>query len=81
MNIPDDKLPPLMTSRQVTAKFGILPHYAQAIVRAGLRPVAFPLTEADGYFLKEEVLAAGHDKNFLIRLRREMRMLWKQENR
>ncbi len=79
MSIPDDKLPPLMTTRLVCARFGILQHYGAALVRAGLRPVAFPLSEADGYFWKDDVLAAARDKGFCTKLRREMKASWESD--
>lgn len=73
------RLPLLLTTRQAAAVLGIKPHDMGAFApAAGLIPLAFPLTEADGYFLAEDVLSVS--KSAAVKGRRAMKLKWENGN-
>ncbi len=73
------KLPLLLNTRQAAAVIGVKPHDIRAFVRAGvLMPLAFPLSEADGYFWRDDVLALN--KNACVKGRKAMKLIWEEAN-
>lgn len=77
------ELPILLTTRQTAAVLGVKPHDVRAFISAGaLTPLAFPLSEADGYFWRPEVLALALAENKLrcVKARKAMKLKWEANN-
>jgi hypothetical protein len=74
-------MPILYTTRLTAAVIGVKPHDMRAIVSArAILPLAYPLSEADGYFLGEEVEALRSQKLPLVKARRAMKGHWEHSN-
>lgn len=82
--IPREQLPILLTTRQAAAVIGVKPHDIRAWVSVGaLTPLAFPLTQADGYFWRADVLALGEEaklKLLCVKARKAMKLVWEKSN-
>lgn len=77
------RMPILYTTRLTAAVLGVKIHDMRAIVNARvILPLAFPLSEVDGYFLGEEVeaLRNQNQKLQLVKGRRAMKGHWERAN-
>jgi hypothetical protein len=73
------ELPLMMTTRLTAAVIGVKPHDIKAFIRAGvLMPLAVPLSDGDGYFDRDSVLALKRAE--LVKGRRAMKSYWSDSN-
>jgi hypothetical protein len=75
------KLPLMLTTRMTAAVLGVKVHDVKAFIRAGvISPLGVPLSEGDGYFDRETVLALATSRAALAKARRGMKAIWAGQN-